>query len=176
VLLSIGCLAAAGQEAPAKLTLEISRNRFKAEEKVTFRIQLANISAKPFYVRRRIDVYSSDPLIGQYVLEVKQKGNHPFRDVFTGFNDYGRATGAGPHVATTDEQFAARNEIVLLQHGAFIGRSFEDVWKNIIRAPSEALPQQFQGPGKYILRVRYIPWRDSFGNPSMILDTSSPMS
>lgn len=58
-----------------------------------------------------MDVYVSDPVIGQYILEVKQKGNNPFRQVFQAYKDYGFKPG---YIPPTDEQFAAKNQIVLL--------------------------------------------------------------
>jgi hypothetical protein len=163
-LIFIGCLAAGAQEPTAKLTLRFSKQRFKVNENIQFDIQLMNVSAKPFYVRRRIDIYESDPLIGQYVLEVKQKGNSSFRDVFQRFLDVG--PGNPP---PTDEQFAARNDTVLLDPRDFIGRSFENAWPGLVGPPSIDYPQDLRGPGTYVVRVRYVPWRVSSSNPSRIL-------
>jgi hypothetical protein len=164
VLIWIGCLAAAAQELPAKLTVQFAQRRFKMNDKIHFNIELTNISTEPFYVKKRIDVQNSDPLIGQFVLEVKQKGSHPFRDVFQGFLDY------GPFTPSTDEQYAAKSEIVLLHPGESLGKGFENRWRELVGPPSTAHPQDLQGPGVYIVRVRYVPWRDSFSKPSMILD------
>ena len=137
------CVAtpATGEDVTAVLSLDLSKQLARVDDKIELEITLRNSSQTPFYVSGSINSALLEPY-GNYDLQVRRMGSGYYQTTTKLSSDpMPRAYGTPPSVS----EFKAQKNIVLLLPQQFLGLRQSGTWSGLTAMP----------PGKYEIRVVY---------------------
>jgi hypothetical protein len=127
----------------ASLAIHFDKTSFKPGDTLNIQLTLTNTGTEPFYVLKYMGFVCSSGSIGTYGVEVKRDGER-FGNTYRCASDPFYPIGWVP---PTDAELAAKNTIVLLGPGEFIGSTVRTSWSELLGF----------FPGRYTVRARYEP-------------------
>ena len=124
-----------------RLEIRVSKMKIAAREPLTLTIQLFNTSQRAYYVSSDIALGSGGfgHQFGTYQLQLRKAGAPDFVD---GPRTFGDPIGSRDLAAS---DFIVANRLILLEPGAFIGRTISSDWDGLTLLE----------PGRYSIRVTY---------------------